>query len=589
MQTRTPRLTKLFALTALTLSTLSAAHAASVSTIEEYNAALPYWGASWKAGDPGDINGYYPSFYTGLAMRSQFPERIHVRQSRGNQTRMSVILDETTVSDYLFDLVKRDDTFRQLVASRRITLVSEANSAPTARYLSEIVASPVYGIRSFVSSARSASSETIYAKGLATLKALNPGRVFDIELNLGRTFINWKSQLLADANGDVAAYLSNEPAVIKAIDTLLPGRINYPSKPSAEIRTQIMVVAAAQGNDATVTEALKLFQLLTGSKYALKTLRDGRFVSAIDCDSARACTLTYPEFTTIYPTGSVMASTTDSEGNRINKFASPGLWNFFAYDGQNPDSVPNEPYYAWMPKMFYERAGNAYHNPGIRLSGITNSAKAALDIPAAHKMLSAVKRGAVSHGCSRLSGGHVWEMRSIMPVEGSKLSKVNVFINLPTDFDVYDIDGDGKAEVMGVEYLISYGLAGNYETREGGELEVADSARKLQFYTNLYGARNVFVTDSQGKFQFVNPTTSLTSYLDYEKKGAKTRVKLNGTYPLYEQTYERDKIQMYRISNLTSNYPFIRLLGRVRGCAPSTDKTACGAAAFEAEARSRGL
>jgi hypothetical protein len=54
---------------------------------------------------------------------------------------------------------------------------------------------------------------------------------------------------------------------------------------------------------------------------------------------------------------------------------------------------------------------------------------------------------------------------------------------------------------------------------------------------------------------------------------------------MYEQTYEKDKMQLY---SHVSNEQIIRLAGRVRGCSPMSDKTACGAAAFEKEANGIG-
>ena len=61
---------------------------------------------------------------------------------------------------------------------------------------------------------------------------------------------------------------------------------------------------------------------------------------------------------------------------------------------------------------------------------------------------------------------------------------------------------------------------------------------------------------------------------------------------MYEQVYEQDKVQFYMpitTSGIDSGGKdaiakrLIRLMGRVRGCAPTTDKDACGENAFEVE------
>src|SRR5690606_10367752 len=114
-------------------------------------------------------------------------------------------------------------------------------------------------------------------------------------------------------------------------------------------------------------------------------------------------------------------------------------------------------------------------------------------IPSDHATFWAVKRGGVSSGCLRLPLGHVWEMRHIFPVQNEKMVQVHFFGNDPRDFDVYDIDGDGDLELMGVEYLISYGLqgTGGLAKREGANLEIGAEG-KLSFYHSLYGTRSVF-------------------------------------------------------------------------------------------------
>lgn len=558
------------------------AQAQEVSNISEYNKNLPYWGTTWSPGS-GNTNGYHPQVYTGFAMRQENPDRIHLRLSRGNQTRVSVILDENTLIDYTFDLVKRADV---LNTTKRINVnPAGAKFLPTLKWYTSIIDSKEYGIRSFVQKAKAGgvSKEEMYKKGLETLTALNPGRVFNLKIDLKAEFNKWKEQQ-KQPNSQV----SGDSATVVAIDSLVWGRVNLTSQPSAAVLAKLQKaqeLASGADEQAFTQAALDLFKEATGDKYKIKVLENGQLVDAIKC-SGETCTLTYPEFTAIYPTGSVMAKTSDENGNSINTFATPGLWNFVSRGARAVDNIRDEPYYGWAPKMDYQSIGNGFHNPAVRFFSPSAAIKSSLGAPQSHNTLWAVKRGGVSHGCSRLPLGHLWEMRQIFPVEDSKMTKLFYFGNNPRDFDLYDVDGDGKLEVMGVEYMISYNLKGasGLATREGADFSAVDADKKTDFYTNLYGSRNVFTTDGNGHYEFQNPSVSVQSYLDQSKVGVKTRMKVSGTFKLYEQTFEREKVQLYSSGGV--NKVLHRIMGRIRGCAPTSDKVACGEAAFDQEAKS---
>lgn len=567
----------------------------AITSIEEYNRQLPVWGVSWAPGSKS-VNGYYQSFYTGFAMRSQFPERIHVRTSRGNQTRVSVILDDRTVSDYLFDLAKRRAFFSKVAGKGAVldTQPSGGKSVPQLAYFNQILDSGVYGIQSFVDRAEQGaeSAESIYRKSLEVLGALNRGRVFHLQFDLHSEFAKWKSDMRRLSGGD-ARKITQQPAlVITAINSLLWGRVNFTEKPSTQILAQLentlrLALGGAPEQEFNA-QALALFKMVTGTKYAFRVLdRNGQWRPALACD-ANVCTLAYSEFTAIYPTGSLEAKTSDEQGNRINDFATPGLWQFLSRQPRHDvDNIRDEPYYGFAPKMDYEAAGNGFHNPAVRFWNPAAEIRKSFGLPAGHTILWAVKRGGVSSGCLRLALGHVWEMRQIFPVENERMIRIPFFGDKPQDFDVYDIDGDGQLEVMGVEYMVSYGLqgSGGLARREGSGMEV-NADKKREFYSELYGSRGVFTVDGNGRFLFVNPKVSMPSHLDFKRKTVTARLTLNGTFPLYEQVYEQDKVQFYALSGPmdAGNKRYARIVGRVRGCAPDSDKKACGEAAFDREA-----
>lgn len=595
---------------ALAAGWLAQSNANAAFTIEEYNSSLPIWGTSWTAGYSA-VGGYYPSFYTGFAARVVDPARMHVRLARGNNTRVSVILDEQTVSDYLFDLVKRYKFYRNItgkVGGGNIVVNvngggKAASFLPQLASFNKIVESEAYGILGFVERANTGatSREEIYKKGLETFTALNPGRVFNIRLNLTNEFRKWKSQMrtmLANQASAAEYFAKNPGQTVIAIDSLVWGRVNYVAKPTAEVMTKLAAaaeLAKTDGNeDEFVLAALDLFKVTTGNKYQIRHLENGRWENAIQCSSAASCLLAYTEFTTIYPTGTVVGRTRDQFGNSISDFGTKGLWKFLSRGSSHDiDNIRQEAYYGWIPKMDYEAIGNGFHNPGVR-NWPSKAVRSALNIPADHKTLWAVMRGGVSHGCSRLASGHAWEMRHIFPSQNSLATQVYAFLQDPRDFDVYDIDGDGNNEIMGVKYSISYGTqaASGLANREGKDLDIAERG-KQKFYTTLYGANNVFTIDANGTYWFSNPGVSVPSHLDYQKRGIKTRMVVNGTLPLYEAEYERDKIQLYLPSETASleeigngflSKRIVRLMGRVRGCAPFSNKEACGEAGFDREA-----
>lgn len=591
----------------LIISMISAfAQDTNIQTLQQWSERVPVWGATWASGNDA-VNGYYPSFYTGFAPRSQNAERIHVRTSRGNQTRVSVILDEQTVKDYLFDLSKRSLVYKQLSSSldgKKAVVNTAPKSAsliPQMQYFLSIVDSPEYKVQETVTTATSDGSydsANFYVSAIQAMEKLNPGRVFWIELDLKQEFAKWQARIQTMTDGkDAQSYFSSNPSdAIVAINSLVWGRVNYTQKPDAAVLAQLGRVAAlAVANDVSFTsEAFELFKSLTGDKYNFQIVsQDGQRKSALACDES-SCQLSYPEFTAIYPTGSAKSYTKDKFGNSIPAFATPGLWNFLDRGYHEVDNIRDEPYYGWAPKMDFEAIGNGFHNPAVRFSAgdLNKTIREKLNIRAEYNQFWSVKRGGVSSGCLRLPLGHVWEMRHIFPVENEKMKQVFFFGNNSQDFDLYDVDGDGTPEIMGVEYQISYDLRGasGLDKREGANLEVSPEAKEA-FYKNLYGGKNVFEVTADG-YQFINPSVSLPSHLDYQKKKTSTSFIEAGAYRLYEQKYEQDKVQMYApytTNGLTSkgesplSKRIVRILGRVRGCAPSSDKTACGAEAFETE------
>src|SRR6185436_21110724 len=115
----------------------------------------------------------------------------------------------------------------------------------------------------------------------------------------------------------------------------------------------------------------------------------------------------------------------------------------------------------------YQYAGgityNAFHNAGVRCQ--LNSTPflpsqwrkvAGERSGKPYENLWIVGRGPTSHGCTRLPSGHMSELRHIVPSGSSALEQVATFRDLAQCYDVFDLAGSAKPEVMGVQYYLAY-------------------------------------------------------------------------------------------------------------------------------------
>ena len=313
----------------------------------------------------------------------------------------------------------------------------------------------------------------------------------------------------------------------------------------------------------------------------------GEFVSAMRCENPESeCLLTYPEFTAIYPNGSVFAAAKDRRGNPIHMIRNSALMTFLDRPYHDVDHIRKEGYYGYSPKMDWQGIGNGFHNPGVShhlpsMKHLYNE----LDIPKEYQFVWAVSRGPVSHGCVRLAVGHQWEARHVFPAGNDKMKELLYFGNHSADYDVFDIDGNGEAQVMGTRYYIAYSVKGKSgdSRRKGKNFSVA-KIDKNEFYSNLYGAKDQFVLEGD-TYKFPNPHVSYFRKTDAEdRQGSVISRQLEGSFSLYEQPYEKDKVQIYRLppkfqkqlsirdNNKSIGKQMVRIFGRISGCGPFKDE-----------------
>ncbi len=530
-------------------------------TLDDFNKSIPIHGVAWQS--------YTPSFYLGLAPRVENPEMIHIRIARGNQVRVTAILEASTLENYLYTLDKREQVYNLLFTNK---VIAKAHNNTDVEKFSKIINSDKYKIKEILSKHAQGEITNIelQKEALEVLKKLNPGRVFEVRVDLSKRLTEWQQK-------DLEMFLSKSKSINRTslrkqsrevnvlLNEMLPGRVNI-NHVSDEMLDALVTVV----NDrSSFKNVVSLFGVVTNKKFDqfIKT-NDDRLI------------LNMNEFTGVYPAGTVLASVTDNQGNNINRIRTTGAMYFKTRSGRDVDNIHAKPFYGWIPKLDYEMVGNAMsngmHNPAVRFnlkSSTFSWLNEKLNIAQDLKNIWLVARGGVSHGCIRLAAGHALEIRNILPSMPEKIMEVFYHGNLSTDYDVFDVDGDGQAEVMGVEYYVNYSLAGGEgEARYTAKSLSPDSFKKEEFYKNLYGANGQFITGKDGEIIFNSPSVSYfnsdgnPNSNSFVAKPFSVSNKFSNI-KLYEQKYEQEKIQFYKkVSG--NDFKFIQVLGRITACAP---------------------
>jgi hypothetical protein len=142
-----------------------------------------------------------------------------------------------------------------------------------------------------------------------------------------------------------------------------------------------------------------------------------------------------------------------------------------------------------------------------------------------------VGRGPTSHGCTRLPSGHMSELRHIAPSGSSALEQVATFRDLPQCYDVFDLAGSGKPEVMGVQYYLAY------RSTEHTPVRSWVTNRREPFYRWLYG-------DNVTSGDVGQATVKQVPVCRFVGKKAEETATL-GPLPLHEATFTPESIQFY--------------------------------------------
>ncbi len=267
--------------------------------------------------------------------------------------------------------------------------------------------------------------------------------------------------------------------------------------------------------------------------------------------------LDFYEFTAIYPVGTLNQFAT-YDGEEIPLYPCPGKRYLVNHQRTKViDHIPDIPCYGYLPWIPYMHVGtrlhNSFHTLWFNIDTRTNrfipeemrnnTDGSRTGDPYPHLWL--LSRGPMSHGCTHVNAGHISELRQMLPSSEDRLNKVATYRNKSNHFDVFDINGDGRPEVMGLKYFFAYSLKGKKPHR------LRTPTDRMSFYKWLY--KKGYSYDADGRVVFERAPASRF----IGKRAVKGTTYRN--IPLYEAEYEPETIQFYKQTGI----PYVRELRRV--------------------------
>ncbi len=469
------------------------------------------------------FNEYDPNFYTGFVPRVQERERIKIYLGRGNQLRVRMVLSEQSIDNYLPDQVARHDLYKEVIDRKIIQLTS---NRAWENYHDRVVKENLHEL---AGQRESMAPEVWRQLNLETMDRLAPGRLFQIRKNfrdMAQAFFGSLRQ-------------TPEPAGLEQkldiVNAFFPYRITLYDLNEKQGGDLASLRQAAQSGDfeAFLPLATAFFHSVTDGIYPI---RDGW--------------IDYYELTSIYPAGT-HDSTTVYKGTTIPEYTTTGVWPLITRDEGKGflgmvDYISSAGYYGLMPMLPYENAGGGYYN-AIHNTGISNWIAGHPLLPVAWKnytedsrngkpynRVALASRGPVSHGCTRLSSGHLTELREMLPSTSDGMRGIVHYRNLSHCYDVFDLKGDGNVQVMGVQYYFAFR---HTASRVAKEIWVQNN--RNDFYNWLYGSDIAWQPDGEVIFKEI-----------YDGKFVGKKAVQGQAYQnlrLYEAPYEPEYLQFYVI------------------------------------------
>ena len=489
---------------------------------------------------------YEPSFYTGFAPRTQNPRRVHIRLSRGNQVRVTVVLGDDELNNYLADLVLRHETYQAVIDAKVIELTTNKDYERFVEKLAQM------GVAETAKGRDSLGADAYRKKSIELMSALNPGRVFQIRIPVDGLLASWHARLAALGPADLAS----KEQQLDAANAILPGRMNlYQLGPElvASLGRAAELARSEKADSPAFREQALAF---------LETASEGRY-------RVREGAVEATEFTAIYPAGTIDATTT-YKGETLPEFGVSGVWPFIRRDQGRGltgmvDYISPNPGYGFITMLPYEHAGgivyNAIHNAGVRcglgdtpfLPSAWRKVMGERDPKKPYQNLWVIARGPTSHGCTRLASGHMTELRQIAPSESPVLERMVNFRSLPQCYDVFDIHGEGSPQVMGVQYYLAY------KNRDHTPIKSYVTNRREPFYRWLYGDNIEMAEVGKARLKVV-PTCR---FVLHKAQETETLTDVG----LYEAQFAPEPMQFYRTKPVAfdsdAGYEFNRELRKV--------------------------
>ena len=500
-------------------------------------AALEAGDTTWDGSEPPQgvyFHWYEPSFYTGFAPRIQDPQRLHIRLSRGNQVRVTAVLGDKELDAYLDDLVLRRKIYQELIDTKVIELTTNKEYERFVERFDQA------GVADAAKSRTGLQPAAYRQKTLEIMIALNPEGVFRVKMPVESALARWHAQLSSMSSDDSSSLAKQ----LDAANAILPGRVNlYTLSPElTSSLSRAVELSRKEKADSRLfrEQALAFLERASAGHYR-----------------AHDAVIEAVEFTTIYPAGTIDGTIT-YKGEKLPAFGVTGLWPLIRrVEGRGitgmVDYLSSNPGYGFITMLPYEHAGgieyNAFHNAGVRcglgetpfLPNAWRKVMGERDTKKPYQNLWIISRGPTSHGCTRLASGHMSELRQIVPSESNALEEIATFRNLPQCYDVFDIQGDGSPEVMGVQYYLAY------KNRDHTPIRSYVANRREPFYRWLYGDNVDSAEVGHAKLKQV-PVCRCVG-----KKADEAQTLTN--VPLYEAKYVPEHIQFYRIKSVPFDSP----------------------------------
>jgi hypothetical protein len=499
--------------------------------------AVLAWVAAAAAGPTDAPYGLYydhrePSFYTGFAPRTLDPARIHLHVGRGNQLRVTVVLSDQVLAEYARDLSERWRTYRTLEDAGRLVLTQNRTFDEFEARLREVQ------LEKLVAAEPGLKRDALRARNLDLLERLNPGRVFRIRMPVDDVVRRWTAELRPEDRGHL-----DEARRLELVNLMLPNRL-WVTELAPRVASDLDALVRLATAGATTAELrapfLALLARVSGDRYPV-----------------RGDALAFDEFTAIYPVGTFNDYTTWN-GRRIPEFPTPGRRTLTTHQRTlTIDHIPTDESYSYSPWIPYIHIGPRMHDAFHTLWWQMEPARTSF-LPAAwrtvdrgsrdgnsFRYLWLLSRGPISHGCTHVNTGHIAELRQLLPPETTELAAVDVYYNLSPLYDVFDIDGDGTPEVMGVEYFVAYSLRDNEPDALRAPIE------RHAYYEWLYAGDLGFDARDHGVFRDVRDAR----FVDRSALPGRTYDRIG----LREAAYEPERVQFYRLVDI----PFARELRKV--------------------------